>query len=165
MEDLQSAVEALLDLHPGPGQVPGQGPGDVNHLAREAHGVVQGHHPVELEAEELVQLPGPCPPGRLGILGGHGELQVVAGQVLGQDSVGLLQGGHAMQPKLAHEPVLECAPEALNPAFGLRRASQDQLHLELLQQPAHLGQLAPARELLLQARLRLAGLHKNPMSV
>ena len=58
-----------------------------------ARGVVQGHHLVHLEAEELVPISRPLPPGRLGDLTHHRELVVVAHQMLGQDLVGRLQGG------------------------------------------------------------------------
>ena len=51
---------------------------DVNELRIGAHGVVQGHHPVELEAKESIQIPGPQPPGHLWVQGGNGEVAVMA---------------------------------------------------------------------------------------
>jgi hypothetical protein len=44
--------------------------------------------------------------------------------------------------------------------------AEDQLHLELPQEPPHLGQLAPSGQLLLQTGLLLAGgPHKDPVPV
>ncbi len=52
--------------------------------------------------------------------GRTGEADIVFGQKASQHRVGLIKGGGSRQAQFTAQPVLEGAPRALDPAFGLR---------------------------------------------
>jgi len=75
---------------------------------------------------------------------------VVPCQESGQRGVGLLKSGDVGQPQLLVEAVLEGAPEALDTALGLGRASADPGDAELIEDAPDLGRQRLAGELFLE---------------
>jgi len=91
----EGAVEALMELDPSV-RIAGRRAcgGDIDNVLAKADGVVVSNHTAVFEAEELVEaaLLRPGNPCHRRVLGGDGELLVVAGKVASEDLVGLLQG-------------------------------------------------------------------------
>ena len=56
-----------------------------------------------------------------GSAAGTADLGVVALEIAGQEEVRVGDGGDALEAQLQHEPVLEGAPQSLDPTFGLGR--------------------------------------------
>jgi hypothetical protein len=54
----------------------------------------------------------------------------------GEKGIRRLECDDAAQPQLAHEPVLQGLPEALDAPLGLRRMRGDEADAEVLQDPA-----------------------------
>lgn len=149
--DPQAAIETLLegDRPAGPrapigpprqGEA-GSGPGQrgvVGHPAR----IAEPEHGIELE---LVR---PGPPGRLGIDRLDREPPVVAGQVAGEDDVGLLDRRCALPPQLGGEPILLGPPQPFDPPLGLGARGADPADACLIEGPPDLGEAALAGELL-----------------
>ncbi len=155
MLDPQAAVESLLEIDRATGPAAtvtaareGERP------ARPADRRVVGHPAGIVEAEDGRggEAVGERPPGGLGIGGRDGEPLVVARQVAGEDGVGLLDRRGAGQPELADEPILERAPQALDPALRLRAAGADPADARRVEGPPDLGEAVLAGELLGERR-------------
>ena len=91
--------------------------------------VVPSHLARMLETEDLIQglLGDPGTVSRLGQLGRHGKLGVVAGQEVPQDGVGLVEGPGVGQAQFGYQPVLEGPRGSFHVALGLGRAGEDLL--------------------------------------
>ena len=66
-----------------------------------------------------------------------------------------VERGDAAQPQLADEAVLQRLPEALDAAFGLRRAGGDEPDAELAQDAAEVRGVLGAAQLLLEGPVRI----------
>src|SRR5437773_1693009 len=69
-------------------------------------------------------------PGALAAAGPQGEAAVVVGAESGQERVGGLRRGDAVQTQFADEAILQSLPEALDAALGLRGAGGDEADAE-----------------------------------
>ncbi len=126
--DPQAAVEALLDGDRSPGPAPTIGsPRQGEVAARPADRAVPTDPAPIVEAEDGVgaEVVGPRAPGRLGVGGGHGEPRVVPVEEAGQEGVGVLERGDPGQAQFRDEPILEGAPQPLDPTLGLGRVGPD----------------------------------------
>jgi len=80
------------------------------------------------------------------------EASVVPGEESGKCGVGPFKGADVGQSQLLAEAVLKGAPEALDPALGLRRAGADPLDVQLLEDPPDLSWQAATGELFFQSK-------------
>ena len=107
----------------------------------ELDGVVPGHPPAVLEAQDLLQakvrLRGP--ESGLGTLGWDLETPVESRQELPEYGPGLFHGGCPSQPEFGDEPVLEGPSRPLHSSLGLGRQGEYQLYAQFLHCPAELG--------------------------
>ena len=137
-------IERDMDLDALAGIVgrTGRATGQLQDATIESDGVVLGDLAPVLEDEDPIEpdVVGQRPPGGLRVEGGDREAGVVTTQVLAQEGIGASPIDHAGQPKLHDEPVLERAPQALDPALGLGRAGEDRVDVEFDQRPADLAQ-------------------------
>jgi hypothetical protein len=141
----QGAVQALVDLHSGPGVAQAVKTGEqLEGLSLKAHRVVPGDPTLILEAQHSLHT---AVRVRLSIarslLGRHhAKTGVEAGKEGAEELVRLLQRAGTGQTELCHQAILEGAPQPLDAPFGLRREGKDGGNAQLLQGPAKLGGLA-----------------------
>ena len=152
-EDEESAVHALAHLQAAADV--GPAPRQLHPARAEADGVVMSDDATVATAQDGGEIAGGGAPGGGGIGGGPGEAAVVVREELGEEGIGGLEGGDAAQPQLADEAVLQGLPEALDAAFGLRRARGDEPDAELAQDAAEVSGILGAAQLLLKSPVRI----------
>lgn len=132
---------------------------DLEHVLTELHGIVIGHGALVGEAADVIE--DLCWDERsicdMGIGGGLRKACIVAREEAGQDGVGLLEGAGPRPAQFTDEAILQGAPEAFDPAFGLRGSGRDPADAQLLEGAADVGERARAAAQLLIERQRLAG--------
>jgi hypothetical protein len=89
----------------------------------------------------------------------------VAEEEARQERVGSLDRGDPREAQLGHEPVLERAPEPLDPTLGLWTAGPDPGDPGLIERPSDLGEAAPPGELLGEGRGPVALDDEDPIAV
>src|SRR5207247_5290338 len=92
------------------------------------------------------QVAGRRPPGGSGARRGPGEAAVVVGAESGQERVGGLRRGDAVQTQFADEAILQSLPEALDAALGLRGAGGDEADAEGVEHAAEVRRTLGAVE-------------------
>ena len=152
-EDEEAAVHALAHLQAAAGV--GAAAWQLDPARAEADGVVVRDDAAVATAQDGGEIAGGGAPGGGGVSGGPGEAAVVVSEELGEERIGGLEGRDAAQPQLADEAVLQGLPEALDAAFGLRRARGDEPDAELAQDAAKVRGVLGAAQLLLEGPVRI----------
>jgi hypothetical protein len=120
---------------------------DLEAVSVPLHDVVVADDAGMLEAADAVQIAGCETPGGFGLARHTGEATVVVSDKVLQDAVGGVEIAGAGQAEFADQTILKNAPEAFDPALGLRRVRRDVGDAELLEGAAELGGFAFASEL------------------
>src|SRR5687768_9025304 len=158
--DGEAAVEALVHHDARPRVAAAVGArSELEPVLLEAHGVVQSHRALVLEAAELVEghtardHVGEAAVGGGGLGGRDGEAGVEARQVRPQHTIPVVERTARVetgQAELGDEAVLERAEEPLDAPLGLWRERVDGADAQLLQDTSHLGRQWATGELLLK---------------
>jgi hypothetical protein len=140
VEHDEPAVEQCpaLDAQAGPAPA-ARARGQWQPAQPEARGVVLGDAAGIATAGEQGQLPGRGPPRGPRPRRRPGDAPVVVGAEGGQEGVGGLRRGDALQAKLADEVILQGLPQALDAPLGLGGAGGDEADPEALEHPAEVG--------------------------
>ena len=130
----QSPIQPFQDHRLGPGVAgPFHAGQQLQSLLLELDGVVPGHPPAVLEAQDLLQANVRLQrlESRLGTLGRHLEMPVESRQELPEHYSGLFHGGcPSLQPEFGDQPVLEGPSRPLHSPLGLRRQGENQLYAQ-----------------------------------
>ena len=122
---------------------------DLGPARSEPDGVVARDEARIAAAQHVGEVGGEPTPRGDGIGRHMGEAPIEVDEERGQEGIGALGGGDAVEPELDHEAVLQRAPKALDATFGLRRAGRDVADAEILQDATEVGRMLGALELLL----------------
>jgi len=168
MVDGECTVEVRVDLDAGASvAVPRKVGVELEEPAVEWDGVVVPDGARVLEAADAVERwarRGRAPRGR-GVRGGLGEASIVAREKTVEHALGLLERASLGQAQFHHEPILEGAKEAFDPALGLGRPGADPADAQFLQGAPHLRRCEPTGELLGKRRRRAGIAMKDAMAI
>src|SRR5207237_519739 len=147
----EAAVEkfARFDAAAGIGSAVGTR-GDLQPPRANAHGVIAGDDAQVAATQGEGKIAWGGTPSGLGLSRRAGKAPAEVVEKRGQERVSRLEGGDAPQTQLADEAVLQCRPEALNPAFGLRRVRADETNAEVAQDAAEVGGILNTAQLLFE---------------
>src|SRR5208282_4832781 len=143
-------IESLIEMDLGPRETEAPVLGrDLEASPLPFHHVVVTDHAFVPEGANAREVCGSGTPGNRRFARAPREAAVVVGDKTTQDTVGGVQIVGPGQTQLAFQTVLEYAPEAFHPTFGLRRVRRDEGDPQLFERAAELGGLPPPSEFLL----------------
>src|SRR5271155_1805613 len=138
------SIESLVEMDLGPRETEAPVLGrDLEASPLPLHHVVVTDHALVPEGANARQVCGSGAPGNRRFARAPREAAVVVGNEATQDAVGRVQIVGPGQAQFALQTVLEDAPEAFDPTFGLRRVRRDEGDPQLLERAAELGGFAP----------------------
>ena len=128
-----------------------RGPGgSCNERGPRRDGVVAGDRPRIATAQHQREIARRAAPRGRRVRGRAREAPVVVGDEQRQEGVGGRACHDPLESELGGQPILQGAPEALDPAFGLRRAGADIPDAEVGEDLPQVGRVLNAAEFLLQ---------------
>ncbi len=133
---------------------------ELEEVLAELDGIVVGHGAFIGEAADVVEdlLGGERTIHRVRIGRGVSKARMVAREEAGQDRVGVVEGARAGAAELAAQAIVDGAPEAFDPAFGLGGGRGDPADAHLAEGAADVGERALVAAQLQIEGQRLAGI-------
>jgi hypothetical protein len=164
--DGEASIETRVDVDPRAGvAAPAGAGGELEEMPIDLDGVVVLDRALILEAADPLQVGWGGAPGRVGLRGGPGEADIVAGEEAIEDALGVGERPGLREAEFADEAILKGAEEPLAPALALRRGGGDPANPEFLQRAADLGGLGGSEELLRQREREPGVRAKDAMAI